>query len=303
MAHVFLGLPASSPTLPQNVIIALTLAVFALFLPMLLVARAAREASQKCHLLQQEHVSKKLSLQPPAGADAKTAKRKKRKVRKHSQKTAGRHDVQDGPADDGHQGHSDSDGAGAALEAAWSGSEAADATLNTHLCAGSLCVVGGQSMVAPLLTASASQAELQQAETNELPAVAEHQQSDKFHAETQDCWQPIVCSSGVRQQLAIEIEQKTQTTLVSSCPPALPIFQEAEPRCSPEQTAEYGAEWGCIAERRYGRMVFLLHREIRAETLRRCPPGLGPLLGSTGAVTQESTPLKGFSTRRLALRP
>jgi len=302
MAHVFLGLPASSPTLLQNVIVAVTLAVFALFLPILLVARAARVASKKGHLLEQEHVSKKLSLQPPAGADVKTAKRKKRKMRKHGQKSVGRHGVQDGTADGSHQGQSDSDGAGAALEAAWSGSEAADATLKIHLCVGSLGVAGSQSMVAPLLAASVSQAELQQAETNELPAVAEHQQSNKLHAEAEDCWQSIVCPSGVRQQLAMEIEQKTQTTLVSSCPPDLPLLQEAEPQCEPEQTAEYGAEWGCITERRYGRMVFLLHREIRAETLRRCPPGLGPLLGSTGAVTQESTPLKGLSTRRLTLR-
>jgi len=282
MAHVFVG------TLQQNVLISLALAVFALFLPMLLVARAACEASQKGHLLEQSHVSKKLSLPPPAGADVKTARRKKRKVRKHGKKVLGRHGGQGGSADVGQQGLSDSDDAGAALEAAWSGSETVDATVKNHLCTDSLGAAGGQCMATPLLSASVSQAELQQAETSELPAATERQQSDEFHAE---------------KQLATEIEQQTQTAVVSSCLPDQPLLQEAGPQYEPERTAEKGVEWGCIAERRYGRMVFLLHREIRAETRRRCPPGLGPLPGSTEVMTCKSTPLRGLSTRRLTLRP
>jgi len=299
MSHVFLEVLAPSPTLQQDVLSALALAVFALFLPLFLVARAAFEAPQKGHSLEQEHVSNKLSSLPPASADMKTARRKKRKLRNHGRMIVGRHGSQDGPADAQH-GQSDSDDAGAALEAAWNGSEVVDATVKTHLCAGSLGAAGAQSKAAPLLGASVSQTELQQAETNEL-----HQQSDELHAEVQDCLRPIVCRNGIRQQLATEIEQKTQIAVVSSCLPDLPLLKEAEPQCEPERIAErsHGVEWGCIAERRYGRMVFLLHREIRAETQRRCPPGLGPLPGSTEVLTQESTPLKGLSTRRLTLRP
>jgi len=303
MVHVFLGVLPPSPTMQQNVLIALASAVLALFLLMLLVALVACDASQKGHLFEQEHVSTKLSLPPLAGAGVKTARRKKRKMRKHGKKTVGRHGDQDGLADVGQQGVSDSDDAGAALEAAWSGSEVVDATVKTHLGAGSLGVVGGHSMAAPLPPASISQAELQQTETNEPPAVTEHQQSDELHAEVQDCWEHIVCRNGIRQQLATEIEEKTRNAVVSSCLPDLPLLQEAELQCEPEQIAECGAEWGCIAECRYGRMVFLLHREIRAETQRRWPPGLGPLPCSAEVMTRESAPLKGLSTRRLTLRP
>lgn len=303
MAYIFLGVSAPSPTLQQDVLIALALAVLALFLPMLLVVRAAREATQKGHLLEQECVSSKLSLPLPAGVGEKTVRRKKRKARKHCKTTSGRHGGQDGSADGGQMGLSDSDDAGAALEAAWSGSEAADATLKNHLYAGSCGAAGVESMAALVLSASASQAKLQQAETNELPGVVEHQQSDEFHAEVRDCWQPSLFRNSIRQQRATaDIEQKNQTSVVLSCPPGLLPLHEAEPHCKPEQTAN-GAEWGCIAERRYSHMLLLLHREIRAETLQRCPPGLGPPPGSTATTAQESMPLRGLSTRRLTFRP
>jgi hypothetical protein len=304
MAHIFMGFQALSPSLQQDVIIALALAILALVLPMLLVMRAAHETAQKGHLLEQECVSKKLSSPPPAGAEVKTARRKKRKVRKHGKTSMGRHSGQDGPADGGQQELSDSDDAGAALEAAWSGSEAADATLNNRLYAVSVGVASSESMAALVLPASVSQAELQQAETNELPGVVEHQQPDEFHAEVQDCWQPSIWRNGIGRQLTtFGVEQNIQTSVVPSCPPGLMPLQEAEPQCKAEQTAKYGAEWGCIAERRYGHMLLLLHKEIRAETLQRCPPGLGPLPCPTVAMAQESMPLKGLSTRRLTFRP
>lgn len=304
MAHIFLGVQALSPSLQQDVIIALALAILALFFPMLLVMRAACDTAQKGPLLEQACVSKKLSLLPPAGADEKRARRKKRKVRKHGKATLGRHGGEDAPTDGGQQELSDSDGAGAALEAAWSGSEAADATSNNRLCAVNFDVVGSESIAALLLPASVSQAELQQAETNEFPCVVEHHQSDEIHAEVQDCWRPSVCHNGIRRQLTtFDAELKAQTPVVPSPPPGLMPLQEAEPQCKAEQTANYGSEWGCTAERRYDRMLLLLHKEIRAQTLQRLPPGLGPLPGPATAMARESMPLKGLSTRRLTFRP
>jgi len=326
MAHVFLRAPAPSSTLQQEVLITLALAVFALFLPTLLVVRAAREALEEGHSLEQEHASKKLPLLLPAGASVKTAKRKKKKVRKNGKTIVGRHCGQDGLADSGRHGPSDSDDIGAALEAAWSGSEAVDATLKTR--PGSFGATGGQPMAAALLSASASQIELKEAEINELPGVAEHQQSDERHAEVQRTWQPSAWCDSSTQQLATEIGQNTQTATILDLPPGLLLLQKAElqcepeqaqtatvlerlpglllleetePQCEPKQAAKHGAEWGCVAERRYGRMVFLAHRKIRAETLQRCPPGLG--LASQAAMTQESTLLKGLSTRSLTLWP
>jgi len=301
MACAFLGVTAPSPTLQQDVLIALALAVFALFLPTLLVVRAAREALEKGHSSEQEHASKKLPLLPPAGASVKTARRKKRKVRKNGKTTVGRRCGQDSLADNGRQGPSDNDDIGAALEAAWSGSEAVDATLKTRLRAGSFGATGGQPMAAPLLSASASQIELKEAEINELPGVAEPDQSDEFSDEVQELWQPSVWRDGMTHSPPIETDQETKTAIFPNCLPDASVPQEAqEPQCKPEQVAEYGPEWGCMADRRYGRMVFLLHREIRAETLRRCPPGLGPLPGSPAVVTEEPVPcMQGFSTRRL----
>jgi len=268
MAHKFVEVPLPLVTLKQDVLILFALALLTL-LPTLLIAQAAYEASQKGHPSQQERVLKKLSLpQPTVGADVKTARRKKRKPRKPAKKNGGQQCGQDGPANGGQQDLSDSDDTGAALEAAWSGSEFVDAPLKNCFCVGSPGVAGGEPMAAPFLPASASQVELQQAETNELPGVAERQQSDEFHAGVQDCWQ-----------------------------------LEADPQCETTDAVENDAEWGCIAERKYGRMLFLLHREIRAETLRRCAPGPGPLPCLSAAMAQESMPLKGLSTRRLTLWP
>jgi len=274
MAYVFLGLTAPSSTWQQDVLVVLALAVVALFLPVLLVTQAAREAPQKGHLVE-DLDSTKLSLKP-AGADVKTARQKKRKVRKHSKAAAGR------PC--GQQRLSDSDDIGASLESAGSGSEA--------------CNNRG---AAPLLPASAPQVEFHEAKANELPGVAEPDQSDEFSDEVQELWQPSVWRNGMTHSPPIETDQETKTAIFPNCLPDASVPQEAqEPQCKPEQVAEYGPEWGCMADRRYGRMVFLLHREIRAETLRRCPPGLEPPLGSPATMTEELVPsLRGLSTRRL----
>jgi len=312
MAHEFVAVPVPLVTLKENVVIILALALLAL-LTQFIVARTAHEASQKDASSEQESLPKKQSLQQPiVDAEVKTGRRKKRKARKQIKTDVGQHCGQDCPADGGQHGLSDSDDNGAALEAAWSGPEAVDVPLKNCLqpMGAPLLAMGHrfgqdspadggkqglsdsdafgaaleaarsgsdtvdaplkncqQPMGAPLLPASASQVELQQAETKELPVVAEHQQSDEIDAGVQD-----------------------------SC------LAQVEPQCEPEDTAE-SAEWGCIAKRKYGRMVLLLHKEIRAETLRHYPPGLGPLRCSPGAVAQESMPLKCLSTRRLTFRP
>merc|ERR1719362_696744 len=105
--------PVPLLTLLQDVLIALALAVLALF-----VAQTARDTSQRGLFLEQGRVPRKLSLPQLADTDMK--------------KAMGRPYDKGGSAHGSHQGLSESNEDAAALDVAWSGSETLDATLNNR---------------------------------------------------------------------------------------------------------------------------------------------------------------------------